>query len=61
MGIAADWLALHPNSNVYQEIFFTRQIKFQYPLTSLLFVDWTLYDVRVLNLIGLAFLCFAFC
>ena len=37
---ARRWLALHPGGDVYQALFFTGRIKFQYPLSSLLFIDW---------------------
>ena len=37
---ARRWLALHPGGDVYQGLFFAGRIKFQYPLSSLLFIDW---------------------
>lgn len=39
MGAARAYVEQQPGSDLYEEIFFRRKIKFQYPPTSLLFID----------------------
>jgi hypothetical protein len=45
MARALDYLRLGHDQSVYEQIFFTEQVKFQYPLTSLLF----LYPVEAMH------------
>jgi alpha-1,2-mannosyltransferase len=57
---AARWLAAHPGQDIYQQIFFLDRIKFHYPLTSLVFIEWTRemtveQAMRLLNLMNLGF------
>jgi hypothetical protein len=53
---ALQYLASNPGKDVYQALFFDQGVKFQYPLTSLLFVEWlravAAPAVPVLNLIN---------
>ena len=62
---ALKWMLLHPGKDVYQELFFTQKIKYQYPVTSLLFIDWIPNSVarpeQLLNQINLSifFICAA--
>lgn len=37
---ARQYLAANPGKDVYQAMFFDHGVKFQYPLTSLLFIEW---------------------
>ncbi len=54
---ARHWLATHSRQDVYQALFFGKGIKFQYPATSLLFIEWLPTDtetsIRMLNLANL--------
>ena len=57
---AADWLEAHPGEDIYQQIFFVSHIKFQYPLTALLFLHnmempTVEQSLRLLNLGNLVF------
>jgi alpha-1,2-mannosyltransferase len=57
---AVRWLAAHPGQDLYQQIFFVSHIKFHYPLTSLVFIEWTSQmtfeeAMRLLNLMNLVF------
>lgn len=57
---ARAWLAQHPYQDVYQAVFFDQGVKFQYPVSSLLFIDWLRPDgdaaIRILNEINGVFL-----
>jgi hypothetical protein len=60
MGTALAWLRSHPTGDVYGAVFFGGGVKFQYPLTSLPFIDWLpgplAAHVMLLNALGLGFI-----
>ena len=44
---ARQFLAVNPGQDVYQAVFFGQGVKFQYPVTSLLFIEWLDADVHL--------------
>lgn len=57
MASALAWFRAHTTGDLYDDLFFVRHIKFQYPATSLLFVQWLNLvpgpGTRLLNVIAI--------